>query len=533
MSLLRKLLLYVDTLRYLKGIQIRYQVIHRIRRVLFSLTYYKKFTGRTFYPLRYKYEPCIVSKQLYRGNNSFQFLNKTKDFANGIDWNDNVFGKLWNYNLQYFDYLCDEAITDADKIKLVDDFSAAIISGVIKPEPFPVSLRLVNWIIFYSCTKHRGELFTKALLLQIGFLEKNREFHLLANHLLENNITLAICGFALNDEVFTRRYILDVLKQLDEQVLNDGGHYEGSAMYHSLLLAKILLLTDIMEEHSYDNHLLRSLRTKAELMLGWLAAFCNGNNSYSFFNDAAPGIAVEPGQLFERAKLMGLEWQTAHLHESGYRVLSNAPFELIIDVAEIMPSYQPGHAHSDLFHFAMYYNTTPVFVEAGTSTYENNTRREYERSTTAHNTVVVNGTNQSQVWNSFRVAKRAKPHILKDQINNIKASHNGYETKYGVIHTRSFSTERQGIVEVYDELSGTANKTASGIAFFHLHPSISVESITDQTIHLSNNIQIIFEQANTIETATYQKSDGFNRLVDAQKIMVSFTQKLKTQISIL
>lgn len=70
--------------------------------------------------------------------------------------------------------------------------------------------------------------------------------------------------------------------------------------------------------------------------------------------------------------------------------------ELLADVGSIGPDYQPGHAHADTFNFVLYLNERPIIVDTGTSTYEVNEIRFYERSTAAHNTVVVAGKNSSE-----------------------------------------------------------------------------------------------------------------------------------------
>ena len=74
-------------------------------------------------------------------------------------------------------------------------------------------------------------------------------------------------------------------------------------------------------------------------------------------------------------------------------------------------------------HYHMYciINSQPVIVDTGISTYETGDQRKFERSTSAHNTVVVNNQEQSQVWGSFRVAKRAKVEILVESNDTVVA----------------------------------------------------------------------------------------------------------------
>ena len=71
--------------------------------------------------------------------------------------------------------------------------------------------------------------------------------------------------------------------------------------------------------------------------------------------------------------------------------------------------------------------------------------RELQRSTKYHNTVTINNENSSIVWSGFRVAKRARVTIEKDNKNQLKACHDGYKG-IGIMHTRSFQIDGSNIL---------------------------------------------------------------------------------------
>ncbi len=60
-----------------------------------------------------------------------------------------------------------------------------------------------------------------------------------------------------------------------------------------------------------------------------------------------------------------------------------------------------------------------------------------ERGTRSHNTVLVNNTDQTEVWGGFRVAQKGKNNCTEEKENVYTASHDGYK-RLGVIHKRSF-----------------------------------------------------------------------------------------------
>ena len=147
-------------------------------------------------------------------------------------------------------------------------------------------------------------------------------------------------------------------------------------------------------------------------MFGWLESISLKNGSIPYLNDSTFGIAPTTSELTEYAVSLGLKPKRMRLEDSGYRKWNVNDMEIIMDVGQIAPSYQPGHSHADSLQFVLNYKDKPIVVDTGISTYEKNERRQLERSTASHNTVTVNGSNSSKVWGGFRVAERAKVSLV-------------------------------------------------------------------------------------------------------------------------
>ena len=109
---------------------------------------------------------------------------------------------------------------------------------------------------------------------------------------------------------------------------------------------------------------------------------------------------------------------------------------LLLDVAAIGPSYLPGHGHADSLSFEMSIYGTRVFVNSGVSEYKAGLIRDYERGTSAHNTVEVNGTNSSEIWAEFRVARRARPFGLRVEQSHkeisVSCAHDGISSSLAI-----------------------------------------------------------------------------------------------------
>jgi hypothetical protein len=464
-------------------------------------------------------------------DNSFTFLNISHSFSDKINWNFNQFGKLWTYNLNYFDFLNQENISKETGLQLIQDFiknDALLKDG---KEPYPISLRGINWVKFLSNNQVKDELINNTLYFHYCILFKNLEYHLLGNHLLENAFSLLFGAYYFQDEKLYNKSKVLLISELNEQVLKDGAHFELSPMYHQIILSRLLdsiQLIKLNSEWEIDD-LLSFLKAKASLMISWLQNITYKNGNIPMVNDATFNIAPNSKNIFSYAKHLGINSQNIPLSDSGYRKINSNNYELLIDVGNVGPSYQPGHAHSDTFNFELIKEDNPVIVDTGISTYEKNYNRQEQRSTHSHNTVKIGSKEQTQVWGGFRVAKRAKITHLIEKANLIEASHDGYLSN-GYKHTRSFLWGEKYLI-LKDKINRSTSNTAR--AFFHLHSSLPKPLIDGNNVILeSSGVSIEFERASTIYVEEYQLSAGFNKTNLAYKIIVLFDQKLKTKISL-
>ena len=190
----------------------------------------------------------------------FNFLNIKHKFED-IDWNYSVFGKLWTYNLNYFDYLNQENISKEDGLTLIYNYiksESCLKDGL---EPYPISLRLINWIKFISKHKIRDKKVDLILAKHLFLLNKNLEYHLLGNHLLENAFALIFGAYYFGDETVYRTSKKLLASELNEQILNDGAHFELSPMYHQLLLSRLLDCINLINNNSWKKDNLLQIMT--------------------------------------------------------------------------------------------------------------------------------------------------------------------------------------------------------------------------------------------------------------------------------
>jgi uncharacterized heparinase superfamily protein len=355
----------------------------------------------------------------------------------------------------------------------------------------------------------------------------NVEYHILGNHLLENGFSLLFGAYYYQDEKLYSKAKKILTNELEEQILTDGAHFELSPMYHQIMLYRILDSINLVQNNNWKSQeLLGLLISKAEIMLGWLNTITYENGDIPLLNDSTNNISPTTKELNAYASALKVNTEKSKLNESGYRKIKNGHYEMIIDVGNIGPDYIPGHAHSDTFNFELYVDGKPFIVDTGISTYESNKRRTLERSTLSHNTVEVNGINQSEVWDGFRVGRRAKIIYLKEDKNYIEATHDGYKG-IGVLHTRKFTLHERDIV-IEDSIDSSGINTCT--AYLHFYPGV-LPKIKDNNIILLG-IMIIINNADSLEIEEYGYTSEFNRIKKAFKVKILFSDHLKMEMKI-
>jgi len=413
-----------------------------------------------------------------------RFLSVERPLDSPAIWNDPACSRLWLYQLHYFDGLAGAAAADGAA-------ASAFIERWIREnppaagvgwEPFPVSMRICNWIKFSLQGGQLSQGAIDSLATQTAWLSRRLEFHLMGNHLLLNACALycAGCFFDSDEaEAWCARGAQLLEEQLREQILPDGTHFELSAMYQLIMLEALLDVVNIAQ--AFDLHAPANLHDACRAMLTALDVVTHPDGGIAQFNDAALDEAAPPAELRAYARRLHLEYSARPSHVSawlphgGYARLCGDGAVALVDVAEIGPAYLPAHAHADTLTFELSVGGRRVIVDTGISTYEADVTRHRERGTAAHNTVSIDGLNSSDVWHAFRVGARAR--VLRRKfdatgdVTTVHAAHDGYR-HIGVVHARTWVMHRERL-EVRDEIAGGGSHRLD--CAFHFHPDLRVE----------------------------------------------------------
>lgn len=411
----------------------------------------------------------------------FTFLGEERSLGDPADWQQTDASRLWRFHLHYFEWAWalveepDQARARASFARLWRSWRASVEPARGDAwSPYVASLRV--WVLcgaFDALVE--GSAIEEDCLDQIGrhagFVQSHLELDLGGNHLLKNLKALIGAGVFLGrpDVVTMGRCLLEA--QLPIQVLADGGHFERSPSYHCQVLADLIDIWGLLAESGAPP--VAGLDDSIERMRRWLGAMVGDDGEVPLCNDAVP---VGRRTLASLAPAPPPQGPITVLGASGYVVVRpDERTRLVLDVGDPCPDDLPGHAHADCLSFELWVDGERWVLDTGTSTYEAGSRRAYERSTAAHNTVEVDGENQTEVWGIFRAARRARGTLEsiagEGTTVEIVASHDGYLRLPGSpLHRRRWRIG-PGRVEVIDTITGAgAHRVVSAL---HMAPAAS------------------------------------------------------------
>lgn len=338
----------------------------------------------------------------------FTYLNQTADFSQGTDWVSISKPRLWRYQLHYFDHakalaLAAEPGDAARAHTWMHDWLAKNSPGTdVAWDAFTISARLLNWGFAITVLGlDDDDALRASYLRQARYLATHLERDVGANHLLKNACALCVAGTLANQALLEQGLAL-LRAQLDEQILQDGGHFEHSPMYHALVLEDLLLVSAVLGPQG------AWLSPHIQRMADFLAKLLHPDGGLPFFSDTVHGEGAPPSALLTLAGQQRSAQACTWLPESGFCVLGDASQDthLVVKLGPPGPSHQLGHAHADWFSYELSVAGERVIVNAGVHGYADSPHRGWCRSEAAHSTVQIASAPQLEAWEAFRVGRR-------------------------------------------------------------------------------------------------------------------------------
>ena len=480
------------------------------------------------------FEPRNEHAVVDKGEYQLTFLNVTRTFNVPFDWHPPE-ALLWLHKLHYMEFL--EGLPDKAFIEIIDDWIEQVLPyrpGYWRDDwnSYSLSLRCLVWMQQFSL-RHQGlpedfrERLLSSLYIQLSFLEENLEVDLGGNHLIKNIKTLMWAGRFFNTETAHRWYMIaeDFLeKELQEQILEGGMHYERSPAYHIQVFADLLECLVVIDAGEVKEKLLEVLQSMAQV----LANFTHPDGYISLFNDGGLHMSYAPLECLQVwEKLSGKQVVPQRVFKdgsAGYFGYRSDSHYVLVDCGKVAPDFLTAHGHGDILAFEWTVENKRFIVDAGVYEYNPGAKRDHSRSTKAHNTVTLDGEDQCEFWGSFRMARRANVTLLSYQEHphgfDLLGSHDGYRYMTGApVHERAYSVNRNEI-QVQDEIKGGDGQIVE--ARLLLHPECSVEIVKEDVIISRDDVVVKLETESVVHIHKSVWFPDFGSEVSCSQLVLAY-----------
>lgn len=374
---------------------------------------------------------------------------------------------------------------------------------------------------------------TQCLWQHLLYIEAHNEFSYLArsNHYLSNIVGLfCLSSYLQVPQSQGRRelYCNLVQREIEEQVYLDGGSFEASSGYH--LLATQMFATAYELMLAQDLHPAQGYSERLCKMYTLLAALTDQRGCVPHVGDCDDGrvellsddlaqmttTQVESRHSLKVQGLLGIGqtlfrqdfggtcddivWHAAaqlkSVRSEPDRRCSVFPQSGIVAVrnehAKVVFLAQPNgirgrgsHTHNDKLSVLLWIGGKELLVDSGTGCYTRDaTCRNRFRSTSAHNTIQIDGQEQnrfsSEPTGLFQTRNDAGVSTVECRTSDsfiVKSAHYGY-CRLNVGHLRTVHLQPERRVTIEDKLEGSGEHTFE--AFFHLPRTWQV-SPTEET----------------------------------------------------
>ncbi|TXN24311.1 heparinase II/III family protein [Methylobacterium sp. WL9] len=425
------------------------------------------------------------------------------------EWAEVLYGFGWLRHLR----AADTALARASARAFVSDFLANRGDPALA-RPVPIAARRLIAFLCQSPLVLEGadHAFYQAFLKAIGRGARDLERALRRGterpSRLLASVALCYAGLCCDGlQPILRRATRVLSRELDRQILPDGGHRSRNARFAVELLLDLLPLRQSFLSRSLEppEALLRAI----DRMLPMLRLMRQGDASLSHFNgmgtteaDHLTTLLIYDGAMVETQR---------HAPFSGYERLEGGRLVLVADVGG-----PPRHSYSKLagagcLSFEMSSGLQRLVVNCGAPA-SGGEQRRVSRSTAAHSTACVADTSSCRFltgedgWWGRRVIarwllKRWGPIVLRgpglvtierrnEPDRSILAGRNdGYQHPFGVIHERRWDLSLDGNrldgEDAFRREGRTKGRPREVAIRFHLHPTVSARGEDDGRIVLT------------------------------------------------
>jgi len=396
----------------------------------------------------------------------------------------------------------ESGITRANARALVDEWIE--LQGAWHPmawRPDVLSRRIISWLsqaplVLEDADTRFYRRFLRSLIRQVRYLrhtaiDARRGIASMQAVIALNNAALCIEGQSGHIKSATAR----LQHEIERQILPDGGHVcrDPGAVIEVLL--ELLPLGQAYASRNLAPP--QALLNAIDRMMPMLRFFRHSEGTLAHFNGAGATPAEQLMTLLTYDETHGAPLSNAPY--SAYQRLEAGGAVLLMDTGGAPPVEMSLEAHAGCLSFEF---SSPkqslIVVNCGMPRIGRDDWRRFARSTAAHSTVTFNESSSARFVESatFRRVLGGSPMLGgprnvavtrddRDDAIVLRAAHDGYADRYGVLHERTVVLSNDGMKLEGEDMflaadGGQIRRSHDGYAVrFHLHPSIKATRLSD------------------------------------------------------
>ena len=412
----------------------------------------------------------------------------------------------WAATLLTFGWLrhlraAESGITRANARALVDEWIA--LQGAFHPiawRPEILARRVINWLsqaplILHDADDQFYRRFLRSLTRQVRYLRHTALEAPDGAARMQTLVALTYAALSMaGQQRHMTRAVNRLISEVERQVLPDGGHVSRNPGALIELLLDLLPLRQAFAARNIAPP--PQLNNAIDRMMPMLRFFRHGDGNFAHFNGMGPTHPDLIGTILAYDDARGAPLSNAS--HSGYQRVEVKDLLVLMDTGTPPPIAVSQEAHAGCLSFELSHQLQRIVVNCGLPATSRDTWRQVARATAAHSTVVFNDTSSCRFLESgsFKriigtpiVSGPTHIPVAREERSDaliLRASHDGYAERFGVIHQRALKLAAEGTRVDGEDLfvppDGDilpANAPDEFAVRFHLHPSIKANKLTD------------------------------------------------------
>lgn len=462
--------------------------------------------------------------------------------------------------------------------------------------PMDVAIRVVNWIVAaegfaldMQDDQDFNYRFNQQLIAAGHFVANNIERDAFGhgnNHYLSNLVGLVFIGIHLRGaydkaEKWVNQGAKGLLREINYQVHDDGGGFEGSVSYHRFSTEMFLLTTILLTRHG------RRMNTqyleKLEKMCACVAHYTKPNGKAPIFGDADDGrlltlgtfgnedkrdhrhILATAGMFFKRGDWLLLagdqtreaKWLFGELNvnfkaltdmqplftypDTGMYIFKLTPVYIAIKCGAIGLHGRGGHDHNDQLSYVLNIAGDDIVVDCGTFVYTaDKDKRQRFRSTACHNVAQYQQYEQNAIScnkkaDLFKMDSANAGEVISIDAIDGQLSFNGKILNHSsdvYTYRRLIYNQKAQYIEVNDWFEGELSSVKDSFSRLHLSNQVDIVQIDHRTVHLKTALTFIEVTSDCdIVVESCLISPSYGRAYASKRLVFSMSKRCTYRLS--